>query len=327
MEVMLDELFHKYKGKRVLVTGADGFMGSHLTEKLVSLGALVSIFIRGNSVADAGKDYLKNLNHLSKSFDQIIAADIASPDTIKLIKKLNPDIILHLAAEAYVPKSFTQPLGVFAVNLGGTLNVLEAARSLESLERVVVTSSSEAYGNHPEPIHEGMLLNPTSPYGASKAAADRAAYSWHVTYKTPVSIIRPFNTYGPRHTYDVVPKFIRLALEGKPLTVYGSGEQTRDFTYVSDTVNGFLLMGIHPKAVGEVVNFGASAPVSVSTLAEKIVRISNSKSKIEHIEARVAEVDNLASDCRKAKELFDWRPMVSLDEGLALNIEWSRANP
>lgn len=318
--------FSAYAGKRVLVTGADGFIGSHLTERLIELGANVSIFVRGTSMADAGKRHLKNIHHLSSSFEQIIPGDIASDDAVKLIKKLKPDIIMHLAAEAYVPKSFTQPMGVYEVNLGGTLNVLEAARSLESIERVVVTSSSEVYGSYDVAINEDMVLNPTSPYGASKVAADRAGHAWYVTYQLPVSIIRPFNTYGPRHTYDVVPKFISLGIEEKPLTIYGSGEQSRDFTYVSDTVDGFLLMGSHPKAIGETVNFGAGSAVSINELAGEIVRISGSTSEITHIDTRPAEVERLTCDYSKAKRLFGWEPSVQLAEGLAKNIEWAREN-
>lgn len=318
--------FEAYKGKRVLVTGADGFIGSHLTERLVELGARVSIFVRGTSMADAGKRHLKNIHHLVPSLEQVIAGDIASDDVVKLIKKVKPEIILHLAAEAYVPKSFTQPLGVYEVNLNGTLNVLEAARALESIERVVVTSSSEIYGSYDTPIDEGKVLNPTSPYGASKVAADRAGYAWWVTYQLPVAIIRPFNTYGPRHTYDVVPKFVSLAIDGKPLTIYGSGEQSRDFTYVSDTVNGFLLMGTDPKAVGECVNFGAGTAVSINELAQEIVRIAGSTSEIVHTEERAAEVKRLTCDYSKAKQLFGWEPTVSLADGLAKNIEWAREN-
>jgi NDP-hexose 4,6-dehydratase len=322
---MNNELFSKYKGKRVLVTGADGFMGSHLVEKLIALGATVSVFVRGTSTVGAGgKNHFKNIGHLASSFDRILAGSIAAQDSIELIKEAKPDIILHLAAEAYVPRSFNQPVEVYDANLWGTLNVLEAARILGNVQRVVITSSSEIYGSYEDPISEQNLLNPTSPYGASKVAADRAGYAWYVTYHMPIAIIRPFNTYGPRHTYDVVPKFIRLALEDKPLTIYGTGEQSRDFTYVSDTVDGFLTMGMHPKAIGEAVNFGASKGVTVKELAETIIRVSGSKSEITYVEARAAEVERLTSDCSKAKELFGWVPTVSFEEGLKRNIEWAK---
>lgn len=324
---MTDYQFGDYKNKHVLVTGADGFMGSHLVEKLFDLGAVVSIFVRGTSISDSGASLsFKNIEHLKNKFQHIITGNIASRDSVELIKKIKPQIILHLAADAYVPKSFEQPLEVFDVNLGGTLNILEAARGLKDIERVVITSSSEVYGSYPDPIGENKLLNPTSPYGASKVAADRAAYSWYITYNLPIAIIRPFNTYGPRHTYDVIPKFIKLALNNKPLTIYGTGEQSRDFTYVSDTVDGFLLMGIHPKAVGEVVNFGAGKGISVKEIAENIKDISGSQSEIVYIEERPAEVTKLTSDYSKAKNLFGWSPKVGINEGLRLNIEWTKKN-
>lgn len=318
------EAFANYRDKKVLVTGADGFMGSHLTEKLLELGAKVTVFVRGTSVTGTHQYELKNISHLVSKVE-IIAANIASRDTIQLIKQVQPDIILHLAAEAYVPKSFSQPLEVFAVNLDGTLNVLEAARQLPNLERVVITSSSEVYGTYIEPITELCLLNPTSPYGASKAAADRAAYSWHVTYKLPIAIIRPFNTYGPRHTYDVIPKFIDLALNNKPLTIYGEGRQSRDFTYVSDTVDAFLLMGIHPNAVGQVVNFGAGTAVTIATIAQEILKLAGSSSEIVYLKDRLAEVDSLTCNWNKANKLFNWAPKINLAQGLALNIQWAKS--
>lgn len=318
------EAFANYRDKKVLVTGADGFMGSHLTEKLLELGAKVTVFVRGTSVTGTHQYELKNISHLVSKVE-IVAANIASRDTIQLIKQVRPDIILHLAAEAYVPKSFSQPLEVFAVNLDGTLNVLEAARQLQNLERVVITSSSEVYGTYVEPITELHLLNPTSPYGASKVAADRAAYSWYVTYKLPIAIIRPFNTYGPRHTYDVIPKFIDLALNNKPLTIYGDGRQSRDFTYVSDTVDAFLLMGMHPDAVGQVVNFGAGTAITIATIAQEILKLAGSSSEIVYLKDRLAEVDSLTCNWNKANKLFNWAPKVNLAQGLALNIQWAKS--
>ncbi len=321
---MNQKIYKSYKNKRVLVTGADGFMGSHLVERLLEIGAKVSIFVRGTSVTGTDGYHFRNIEHVIKKFDRIIAGNISSRDSIELIKKTKPQIIFHLAAEAYVPKSFKQPLEIFDVNLGGTLNILEVARSLKNIERVIITSSSEVYGSYPSSISEKNLLSPTSPYGASKVAADRAAYAWHITYGLPIAIIRPFNTYGPRHTYDVVPKFINLALAGKPLIIHGTGKQSRDFTYVSDTISGFLLMGVHPRAVGEPVNFCLGNPVSVEKLAQEIIKISGSKSKIIYDKKRLAEVQQLTCDWNRAKKLFNWSPKVSLNRGLELNIQWAR---
>lgn len=320
----------EYKGRRVLVTGADGFIGSHLTERLVDYGAKVSILVRGTSTNGTSGYNFRNIPHLLPHLDKIIAADIGSRDVTRLIKKETPEIIFHLAAEAYVNKSFTQPYEVVAANTIGTINVLEAGLDANMnpesyLERIVCTSSSEVYGHHAEPISEKFLLEPTSPYAGSKAAADRLAFSYGNTFGLPVAIIRPFNTFGPRHTYDAPPKFISLALAGKDVTIYGDGSQTRDLSYVDDTVDGFLIMGFRKEAIGEVVNFGTGKDVSIKKLAESIIEQSGSSSKIIHQDPRAAEVQRLCCDPSKAKTLFGWEAQVSLDEGLKRNIEWTRA--
>ena len=313
-----------WNGVKVLITGADGFIGSHLTEHLINLGAKVSIFVKENS-ASGSKFTPLNLQNSIKKISNIVTGDISSEDCIKLIKDTEPEVIFHLAAEAYVPKSFTQPLLVKKVNLDGTLNVLNAAMDLD-IKRIVCTSSSEIYGNSEIAINEDHPLNPTSPYGASKAAADRFCFAYYKTYNLPISIIRPFNTYGPRHTYDVIPKFISLALKNDPLTIYGAGEQTRDFTYVDDTVNGFLLMGSRKEAIGQAVNFGAGNDISINNIAKKIIEYSKSKSQIVHIEPRKAEVQKLLCDPSKAKMLFSWEAKISIDEGLKRNIKWEMVN-
>ncbi|MBI5061127.1 MAG: GDP-mannose 4,6-dehydratase [Candidatus Aenigmarchaeota archaeon] len=311
------------KGKRVLVTGADGFIGSHLTERLVSMGADVSVLIRWTSDS-APKPALRNIPHLADKI-RIITGNIANSDVINLIIKDSPQVIFHLAADAYVPNSFEHPIDVMETNLIGTLNVLHAAMALKDIEQIVCTSSSEVYGTPKYvPIDEDHPLNPAHPYGASKAAADRYAYAYWNTYHLPIAIIRPFNTYGPRHTYDVIPKFIKLALQNKELTIHGDGLQTRDFIYVDDMVDAFLLMGSDKRAIGEVVNFGTGKETTVNKLTSKIVAISNSKSKIVHIPERTSEVARLCCNYSKAKKLFDWEPKVSLDDGLRKNIDWER---
>lgn len=312
--------------KKVLVTGADGFMGSHLTERLLDLNANVAIYIRGNSLTGTVTYKLKNLGHRKGRFRTILTGDIGSHDSIELICRDRPEYIFHLAADAYVPNSFQHPIEVMETNLLGTLNVLEAAKKIEGFKQVVCTSSSEIYGTHPMPINEGMPMNPTSPYGASKAAADRFCYSYWNTYHIPVSIIRPFNTYGPRHTYDVIPKFISLALRGEPLTVHGDGKQTRDFTYVSDTVEAFLIMAGDPNAIGKAVNFGTGQDTCIIEVAEKIVRLAGGRSKIQHTPVRTSEVQRLCCDPSLARSLFGWNTKVDLDEGLKRNIDWARKN-
>jgi len=316
-----------YKNKRVLVTGADGFMGSHLAERLLAEGAKVSVYVRGNSTMGTTQYNLKNIKPLEKRFEDIITGDIASADCRALVKKNCPDVILHLAADAYVPNSFTHPLEVMETNVIGTLNMLHAAMETKCIKRIVCTSSSEIYGmTIGGAIGEEHPLYPSSPYAASKVAADRYSYAYWNTYKAPVAIIRPFNTYGPRHTYDVIPKFIELALKGETLTIHGDGKQTRDFTYVDDMIDAFLVMGSHPKAVGRAVNFGTGKDISVNYIAKKVKEISGSSSKIIHTSDRISQVRRLNCDYSLAKKLFGWKPKVYIDEGLRRNIEWAREN-
>jgi nucleoside-diphosphate-sugar epimerase len=317
-----------WKGTRVLVTGADGFMGSHLTERLIAAGARVSVYIRGNSISGTVLYTLKHLQPIQKKLCNIITGNIASLDSVSLIRKDRPAVIFHLAADAYVPNSFDHPREVMESNLIGTMNVLEAAMEIRGLERLVCTSSSEIYGTAQyAPIDETHPLNPTSPYAASKVAADRIAFSYFSTYGLPVAIIRPFNTFGPRHTYDVIPKFIRLALENRPLTIYGDGTQSRDFTYVKDMVAAFLVMGSHRRALGRAVNFGTGRDVNMVTLARLVKKLTGSASPIVFVSKRKAEVQRLVCDARLARRLFGWKPAYGIEQGLEENIEWARLHP
>lgn len=314
-----------YRNKRVLVTGADGFMGSHLTERLLAQGARVSAYVRGNSTIGTTQYNLRNIKHLEENFEEIITGNIASADCRGLVKKSSPEIIFHLAADAYVPNSFTHPLEVMETNLLGTLNMLHAAMETKDIKRIVCTSSSEIYGmTIGGSIDEEHPLYPSSPYAASKVAADRYCYAYWNTYHVPVAIIRPFNTYGPRHTYDVIPKFIELALKDKTLTIHGDGKQTRDFTYVDDMIDAFLIMGSHPKASGRAVNFGTGKDISINYIAKAIKEISGSGSKIVHTPDRTSQVRKLKCDYGLAKKLFGWCPKIGIDEGLRRNIEWAK---
>lgn len=316
-----------YKYKRVLITGADGFMGSHLVERLLADGARVSIYVRGNSTIGTTQYNLRNIKPLEKSFEEIITGDIGSHDCRVLVKKNKPDIIFHLAADAYVPNSFTHPLEVMETNVLGTLNMLHAAMETKCTKRIVCTSSSEIYGmTIGGGIDEEHPLYPSSPYAASKVAADRYCYAYWNTYHVPVAVIRPFNTYGPRHTYDVIPKFIELALKCSPLMIHGDGKQTRDFTYVDDMIDAFLIMGSHPKAVGKAVNFGTGKDISINYIAKKIKEMSGSDSKIIHTNDRMSQVRRLNCDYSLAKKLFGWKPDIGIDEGLRRNIEWAKEN-
>ena len=316
-----------YKGKRVLITGADGFMGSHLTDRLLAEGAKVSIFVRGNSTTGTTQYTLKNIAPIVGKLDEILTGNIGSPDARALIMNNRPEIVFHLAADAYVPNSFNHPLEVLETNLMGTVNVLQAVKECKDIKRAVCTSSSEIYGmTLGGSIAEEHPLYPSSPYAASKVAADRYCYSYWNTYGIPVAIIRPFNTYGPRHTYDVIPKFIELALDEKNLTIHGDGLQSRDFTYVDDMIDAFMLMGSHENAVGKAVNFGTGEAITINYIADKIKEITGSSSQITNTEDRMAQVPKLLCDYSLAKKLFGWEPKIFIDEGLRRNIEWVREN-
>ncbi|MFH1867391.1 MAG: GDP-mannose 4,6-dehydratase, partial [Candidatus Omnitrophota bacterium] len=308
-------------------TGADGFMGSHLTDRLIAEGAKVTVYVRGNSTVGTTQYLLKNIGHMKKRVEDILTGNISSQDARALIIKSRPEIIFHLAADAYVPNSFDHPIEVMETNLIGTLNMLHALKEGKGIKRLICTSSSEIYGmTIGGTIDEEHPLYPSSPYAASKVAADRYCYSYWNTYHLPVAIIRPFNTYGPRHTYDVIPKFIELALKGKTLTVHGTGMQSRDFSYVDDMIDAFMIMGSHKNAIGKAVNFGTGKAITVNYIAKKIREISGSGSEIVYTRERKAQVPKLLCNYGLAKKLFGWKPKIFIDEGLRRNIKWAREN-
>jgi nucleoside-diphosphate-sugar epimerase len=315
----------EWRGRRVLVTGADGFLGSHLVERLLAHGAVVAALVRPSSVSGTVGFRLRNLAPVQAALAAVIAADVASPDCTDRIVEWRPQVVYHLAADAYVERSFAHPREVMRTNLGGTESVLAAMRRAPEIERLVVTSSSEIYGGtRGDSIDEDHPLEPSSPYAASKVAADRLAYAHHRTYGTPVAIVRPFNTFGPRHPYDVIPKFVARALRGDPLVVHGDGTQSRDFTYVDDMVDAFVMMGSHPEAIGRAVNFGTGHAVEIARIARLVVEIAASSSPIEHGPPRAAEVARLCCDATLAARMFGWRSRVTLEEGLHRYVAWAR---
>lgn len=315
-----------WKNKKVIVTGADGFIASHLTEKLIDLGAKVSIIIRGTSVNGTSKNTFKNLKKkYIKKIKKIISCDISSSDVVNQIQKEKPEYIFHLAASAYVPYSFDHPLEVNLANVNGTLNILEAAKNIKCIKRIICTSSSEVYGSAlTKSIDETHPLNPTSPYAASKVAADRYCFSYIKTYDLPITVVRPFNTYGPRHTYDVVPKFIKMALNNEPITVHGNGKQSRDLTYVSDAVEAFIKIASSKNTLKKVINFGTGRHHTIIFLAKQIKKLCNSKSKIIFIKERDAEVQRLTCNANLCKKLTGWKPRINIIDGLKKNIIWAR---
>lgn len=316
------------KGKKVVITGADGFIGSHLTEQLVELGANVTALAQYNSFNSWGwldtldKNVLNNIN--------VVTGDIREYDNMKRLIKGN-DVVFHLAALIAIPYSYLSPMAYVRTNVEGTTNVLEACREYD-IEKVIHTSTSETYGTALYvPIDEKHPMQGQSPYSASKIAADKMAESYYRSFNIPVATIRPFNTYGPRQSARaVIPTIISQILAGKKEIELGSLTPTRDFNYVKDTANAFIKIAESDKTVGEVINAGSNHEISIGDLVEKIINITGENVKIicdeERLRPEKSEVNRLWADNKKIKDLTDWKPNYSLDEGLKETIEWIRNN-
>ena len=318
---------YHWSKKKVLVTGAGGFIGSHLIERLVDLGAEVKGFLRYNSRNDWG--LLEILpRHMLDSL-QIVSGDLKDYDAVLDAAK-DVDVIFHLGSLISIPYSYNRPRDTIENNISSTLNVLTAARDL-GVEKIVHTSSSEVYGTALYvPIDEKHPLQGQSPYSASKIGADKIAESFYCAFDLPVATIRPFNTYGPRQsTRAIIPTIITQAIQQETIKL-GSLFPTRDYTYVKDTVNGFIKVAESDRSIGEVINIGSNFEVSMGDLAGKISSLLDKKIDIIQDSSRVrpqkSEVQRLWCDNAKARRLLNWGPQVSLDEGLKETIEWVRAN-
>ena len=312
-----------WPGRPVLVTGAGGFIGSHLVETLVRQGAAVRAFVRYNSRGDWGLLSLLPTDLLNEV--QVIAGDLRDLDAVgRAISGVSH--VFHLGALIAIPYSYKHPLEVVETNILGTVNVLLAARDL-SVERVVHTSTSEVYGTALRvPIDESHPLQGQSPYSASKIGADKLAESFYRSYDLPVVTIRPFNTYGPRQsTRAVIPTIITQALTQSVIRL-GNLEARRDLTYVSDTVNGILKGGKVPGIEGETFNLGSGTEVSIDQLAQEILSLLGKEIPLEVDSLRLrpgkSEVQRLLSDNSRAREDLGWQPQVSLREGLRRTIDW-----
>lgn len=312
-----------WAGKRVLVTGAGGFIGSHLTERLVDLGAQVRALVYYQS--DGSWEWL---DHSDRKNDiEVVAGDIRDRDSVMSAVR-GMDIVFHLAALIAIPYSYRAPGSYVKTNIEGTLNVLQAAKEVR-LERVVHTSTSEVYGTARSlPINESHPLQGQSPYAASKIAADKMAEAFHLSFGVPVVTVRPFNTYGPRQSARaVIPTIITQCLVGKTIRL-GNVTPTRDMNYVSDTVEGLIQAAVAPNAIGRTVNLGSGREVSIENLAELIATLVNRDAVIESDPERErpknSEVERLVADNTAARELLGWKPSVSLEEGLRLTIDWIR---
>jgi dTDP-glucose 4,6-dehydratase len=309
------------RGKRVLVTGACGFIGSHLVERLVREGARVTAFIRYTSRGEIG--LLGFAPPEVRSEIEIVAGDLRDADAVRGVCK-RQEIIFHLAALIAIPYSYLHPREVVETNVVGTLNVLEAARACD-VPRVVHTSTSEVYGTAQHvPIDEAHPRAAQSPYAASKTGADQVVRAYHRSFGTPAATLRPFNTYGPRQSdRAVVPTIITQALTSDVVRL-GSLTHTRVLTFVLDTVDGFLRCATAGKAVGEEINLGTNEEISIGDLAGKIISLVGRPVRIVKDESRIrpkeSEVERLMADYGKAKRILGWKPTVPLEKGLRETI-------
>lgn len=308
--------------KKILVTGADGFIGSHLTEMLVKQGADVKALSYYNSFNYWG--WLENLD--CRNDIDVLTGDVRDPHYCQHITK-GVDVIFHLAALIAIPYSYVAPDSYVDTNIKGTLNVCQAALE-NGCERVIHTSTSEVYGTAQYvPIDEKHPLQPQSPYSASKIGADAMAKSFHNAFDLPLTIARPFNTYGPRQSARaVIPTIITQIASGRDVITLGSLEPTRDFSYVEDTCRGFIALAECNRAVGETVHIGSNFEIAIGEVVDHIKEIMGSSVKIstddERIRPEKSEVFRLWSDNRKIRTLTGFEPKYSIREGLEKTIEW-----
>jgi NAD dependent epimerase/dehydratase len=312
-------------GKTCLVTGGGGFIGSHLVEMLVREGARTRALVHYNALGRRGW-----LDQSPEAADaEVYAGDVADRDSLRSAMR-GVDVVLHLAALIAIPYSYHAPESYVRTNVLGTLNVLRAAQEAGA-SRVVHTSTSEVYGSAQRvPMDESHPLQGQSPYSASKIGADKMAEAMHLSFDTPVVIVRPFNTYGPRQsTRAVLPTIITQCLSGRPVRL-GSLHPTRDLTFVTDTARGFVMAATAPGVEGRTVNLGTGREVSVGELAEAVARAAGVELRLEHDPERVrpsgSEVDRLLSDNTLAARLFGWTPEHSLEAGLEATVAWFREN-
>lgn len=318
----------KLAGKKILVTGADGFIGSHLVEHLVRTGNDVRAFVCYNSFNSWG--WLDDSPGEIRNSLDVFAGDVRDPSGVRAAMQ-DCDVVLHLAALIAIPYSYHSPDTYVDTNVKGTLNIVQAARDL-GVERVVHTSTSEVYGTARfVPITEEHPLQGQSPYSASKIGADQIAGSFYTSFGTPVTTIRPFNTYGPRQSARaVIPTIISQIAKGERRICLGAVSPTRDFNYVADTVAGFVALAECDAAVGEVVNVGSNFEISIGDTASEIAQLMGADIEIVTDEQRMrpekSEVERLWADNAKAREMAGWTPQYGgrdgFRSGLAETIEW-----
>jgi NAD dependent epimerase/dehydratase len=312
-----------FNGKKVLVTGAGGFIGSHLVEELIRNGAEVSALIHYNS-----RNHWGNLEQLSPQIKKeinVLAGNVEDPFMLNKATK-GQNIVFHLAALIAIPYSYDAPLSYIRTNIEGTTNVMQACLS-NNIERVIHTSTSEAYGTAIyTPIDEQHPLQAQSPYSASKISADKIAESYYLSFNLPVSTIRPFNTYGPRQSARaVIPTIISQAIK-QPEIKLGDLTPVRDLTYVKDTVRGFMKIALSDESIGKVINVGNGKGISIEDLANLIIKLMGVNKPIvtdsERLRPEKSEVLKLVCDNSKAKTIIGWEPQYSIERGLKETIEY-----
>lgn len=315
--------------KPVLVTGAGGFIGSHLVEELAKLGAKVRAFVKYNSRNDWGMLELLPSDILREV--EVISGDIQDPFFVKKAVK-GCEVVFHLAALIGIPYSYMAPKSYLSVNAGGTLNVLEACLDENNIEKIVHTSTSETYGTAQYvPIDETHPVAGQSPYSATKIGADHLALSYHRSFGLPVKVVRPFNTYGPRQSARaIIPTIITQILNGQTSLRLGNLTPTRDLTFVKDMVYGFVAIAESDKLFGEITNIGMNDEISVGDLARVISELMKSDVKIISDDQRIrpdkSEVERLRCDNTKILKFTKWKPRYDLKRGLLETIEWLKSN-
>jgi len=313
---------------KILVTGAGGFIGSHLTEELVRQGEEVRALVRYNSRDERG--LLEDLPKDIQNQIEVIPGDLKDPDGVKKALK-GCSKVFHLGALIAIPYSYIHPFDFIQTNVVGLAHLLNACLEEGTMERVIHTSTSEVYGTAQYiPIDEKHPLQAQSPYAASKIAADKLAESYYLSFGLPIATLRPFNTFGPRQSLRaIIPTIISQAIGDKKIRL-GNTQPRRDFLFVKDTVRGFIQLGKCEGAVGKVVNIGTGTDISIEELVKKILGLMGKQGKIEVEDRRIrpekSEVMQLLSDTRLAQKLFQWTPRYTLEAGLRETIEWYQKN-
>jgi len=318
----------KLRNKKVLITGSEGFIGSHLVERCVKEGAKVRAFVLYNSFNQWG--WLDTLPKKILDKIEVVTGDVRDSNCVREACQ-GVDVIFHLAALIGIPYSYRAAESYVTTNINGTLNILEAAKALGT-KRIIHTSTSEVYGTAQyAPIDELHPVNPQSPYAATKSAADSLAISYYRSFGLPVSVLRPFNTFGPRQSARaVIPTIISQIAAGHKTIQLGNVDSTRDLNFVGNTVDAFIKLAETDKGCGEVFNTGSGVEVSIKEVVDLIQKVMNVKVKIKTDPKRIrpakSEVERLICDSTKFAQLTGWKPKVSLEEGLGLTVGWISKN-